>query len=107
MREVLCNTGIVTEFDTPMKVFRCSVIQGYASSSLFFHFSLEHIRKVQEKQDGFKLNGIHKLLVYVDAGNILVTDIDAIEINTEALLVTSKEADIEVNVEKTKYRFMS
>jgi len=46
--------------------------QGDALSPLLFNFSLKYsIRKVQAKQDGLKLNGTRRLLVYADDVNIL------------------------------------
>jgi hypothetical protein len=45
--------------------------QGDVLPPLLVIFSLEYpIRRVQEKQDGLKLNGIPKLLVYADGVNI-------------------------------------
>jgi hypothetical protein len=65
------------------------------------------IRKVQANQEGFKLNGTHKLLVYADNVNILGGSIHTIRKNTEALAIASKETGLEVNAEKTKYMVMS
>jgi enoyl-[acyl-carrier-protein] reductase (NADH) len=65
------------------------------------------IRKVQEKQEGQKLDGTHHLLAYVDDVNILGEYIDTIQKNTEALLDASKEVGLEVNSEKTKYMLIS
>jgi sorting nexin-29 len=64
-------------------------------------------RRVQAKQEGFKLNGTHQLLVYADDVNILGGSVHAIKKDTEALVVASKEYGLEVNAEKTKYMFMS
>jgi hypothetical protein len=50
------------------------------------------IRKVQENKVGLKLNGTHQLLVYPDDVNLL----DA-----------SKDVGLEVQVENTKYMFVS
>jgi len=50
-----------------------------------------------------KLNGKHQLLVYGDVVNIVDGSIHTIKKSTEALVVTSKEIGVGVNVEKTKY----
>jgi hypothetical protein len=52
-----------------------------------------------------KLNRTHQLLLYADDVNILGGSIHTIRKNTEALLSASKEIDLEVNAEKTKYRY--
>jgi hypothetical protein len=49
------------------------------------------------------LNGTHQLLAYPDDMNLLGNHIDTIIKNPETLIDASKEVDLEVNVEKTKY----
>ena len=54
-----------------------------------------------------KLKCTHQLLVYADDVNILGGSIHIIKKNEEALVVPSKETELEVNAGKTKYLVMS
>jgi len=49
------------------------------------------IRRVQVNQKGFKLNGIHQFVAYVDDVNILGGSIRAIKRNTEVLVAAGNE----------------
>jgi hypothetical protein len=81
--------------------------QGDAISPLFFTFALAYaIRRVQENQDGLKLNRTHQLLAYADGVNTVGENTDTTKKKTEALLDASKKVGLEVNPEKTKYILM-
>ena len=82
--------------------------QADALLPLLFNFALEYaIRRVQENQDGFKLNGTHQLLVYADDVNRLGGSVCTIEKNTEALVVSSKKIGLNINADTTTYMVMS
>ena len=59
--------------------------------------------RVQIKQDSFRFNGTHQLLVKADKDNILGGSIHAINKNTDTSVVASKENGVKVNADKTKY----
>ena len=73
-----------------------------------FRFALEYvIRKVQENEEGSKLNGTRHFLVYADDVNTLDDTIHSIQKNTGFLKVSSKEISLELKAEKIKYMIMS
>jgi hypothetical protein len=58
------------------------------------------IRRIQKNKMGLKLNGTHQLLAYADDVNPLRGNINTVKKNTETLTDASKEAGLEINVEK-------
>jgi hypothetical protein len=82
--------------------------QGGALSPLLFNFPLQYaIKRVQENQEGLKLNGTHQLLAYADDVNTVGEIIHTVKKNTETFLDARKEVGLEVNAEKTKHILMS
>jgi hypothetical protein len=56
------------------------------------------VKEVQESHVELKLNRAHQLLFHADNVKLLEDNRYTIKINTEALIGTSKEADLEVNM---------
>jgi len=82
--------------------------QGDALTPMLFNFALEYaIRGVQVNQDGLKLNGTHQLLAYANDINILGGGIHTLQENAEALVAATREIELEVSADKTKYMVMS
>ena len=55
-------------------------------SPFIFNFALEFtIRRVQVTQDGLKLNGTHRLLVYADGVNVLGGSVHTVKENAGTL----------------------
>ena len=80
-----------------MLPIRTVLKEGDALSPLLFNFALEYaIRRVQVNQDGLKLNGTHQLLAYAEDVNILGGSVHTIKVNSEAMVMTSKEIGLEV-----------
>jgi hypothetical protein len=65
------------------------------------------IRRVQENQEGLKLNRTHQLLDYADDINIVEENTYNTKKNAEALSYASKEVGLEVSQGKSKYMLMS
>jgi hypothetical protein len=74
-----------------------------------FQVTLDYaITKVQENQVGLKLIGTYQQLVYSDdIMNRMSDNIDNIKKKKKILNDVSKEVDLEVNTEKTKYMLLS
>lgn len=63
--------------------------------------------KGQENQDGLQLNTTHQLLVYAGNVSLLGENINTGNKNKEALLVTTEVAGQKINIQETKYVFIS
>jgi hypothetical protein len=79
-----------------------------ALSPLPFNFALEYAtRRIQENQEGLKLNGTLQLVAYAADFTTVWKNMDTTKESTDCLLDASMEADLDVNAEKTKYMLKS
>jgi hypothetical protein len=91
-----------------MSPIRNGLKQRAALSPLLFNSALQYvIRRVQVFQDGLKLNGVHQRLAYADDVNILGGSVHTIKEKAEALVMDSKEIQLQVNVDEPKCLVMS
>jgi hypothetical protein len=58
--------------------------------------------RVWESREGLEIDGLHNELVYADDVSLLGENINT-TINNAEILYYSKDIDIEVNIDKTKY----
>jgi hypothetical protein len=65
------------------------------------------IRSVQVNQNGLKLNGTHQLLAYNVDISILGGSVHTVKENAEDHVAATKEIELEINADKTKYMIMS
>jgi hypothetical protein len=75
-------------------------------SPLLFNSTVEQSIRRSRKRSRLEKNWTHHLLVYVDDINLLGDNIDIIKKNEKELIDASKEVDVEVNTEKTKYMLL-
>jgi hypothetical protein len=59
--------------------------------------------QLAKNREGLKLNGTLEFLGYAGGLNLLGNNINIIKRNTDAVVDDSKEVDIEVNTQNTKY----
>jgi len=105
LNEIYNRVWIHTHFFATFPI-KNGLKQGNTSSSLLVKFGLVcAIYKVQEDQEGFKLNGT-SALIHIHQVNLLGESVHTTRQNREALLVTSREIGLGVHAEKTKYTYV-
>ena len=102
LNETYSSVWVGRHFTFPIKN---GLKQGDALSPLFFNYASQYsIRRIQVNQNGLKLNGTYQLLLY--AHDTLGGSLHTINITPEALTVASKDSELEINADKTKYVVM-
>ena len=82
--------------------------KGHILSPLLLKFVLQYaIKRVQVKQDGWRLNGTHQVVVCAEYVNILGGNVHTVKENEEVLVFASKEIRLDVNADTTKYMVKS
>jgi hypothetical protein len=75
---------------------------------LLSNFALEYtIRKAQQNKEWSKLSGVCQLLCYANCVNLLGENVNTVKKETESLLVTGMEVDLEINAEEIKNVILS
>jgi hypothetical protein len=80
--------------------------QGDTLSLLLSNFALEYAMR-KKTEERMELNGTHQILFCADDVNLLGGNINITNKKTEIILDASEEIVLEVNVEKTRYVFIS
>lgn len=81
--------------------------QGDVLSLLIFNVAQDcAIRKVQENQEGLKLNGTHQFLDYAENVNLLGESTYTIKKNKEFVSVVVNKIGLEIEAEKIEYMFL-
>jgi NAD-dependent SIR2 family protein deacetylase len=78
----------------------------YHHCSLQLCFQICH-QKYPAKPGGAEMNGMHQFLAYSDDVNLMGDNIDTINKNAGTSTDASKEAGLEINREKIRYRLLA
>jgi len=80
---------------------------GNALHTVLPNFVLEYaIMKMQVNQEGMKLSDLNQILVYADNVVLFRQNMNTVQRNAEIILEGSKEIDLELNIDTTKYMNM-